>query len=580
VIGIISDQRARTNSLSLALPHLVPRAVAGIIPSVAPPRRPRTDRARMPQDPVQIALEHHRAGRLVTAEAGYRSALAADPGHPEALHWLGVLLTQAGRPAEAVPLLARAADLRPDDPAFRQNLGQASLAAGDTTAAVAALERANGMSRDRPETAAALAQAYLVRRSPGDAALAAAALRRTIAAGHDAPQLHHNLGVALLAAGQPADAEASLRAALASKPDYVSAHYHLAQALVSRGKPKDARKHLTKALELDPAHARAWYALAALDVDAGNAVIAAGLYRKAIKLRPDYAAAYHGLGFALARAGRRDEALATLAQADRVAKAAKEVPGRDVPRPRSVAELQASLTPDETQAQLHQALAGLMNLPPPSQIAAEEVSNLFDRYAYRFDAHLQETLGYKVPAMLVPAIAPHLPGGRGPDVAAAPGTLDVIDLGCGTGLCGPHLRPLARTLAGVDLSAAMLDKARARGSYDRLEQADLVAALRAMPRGADLLVAADALIYTGDLAPTFEAAAAALRPGGLLVYSAEAGDPAERYTLSTRTRRYSHGKPYLKHLAGIYGFEEKAFEEITVRTDRNAPVAGFLVVLR
>jgi predicted TPR repeat methyltransferase len=529
----------------------------------------------MAQDPIQIALEHHRAGRLRTAEAGYRAALAADPDQPDALHWLGVLLTQAGQAVEAVPLLARAADLRPDDAAFRQNLGQAALAAGQTDDAVAALARAHEMAPARPETAAALAQAYLVRRSPGDAAAAAAALRRTIDGGHDAPQLHHNLGVALLAAGRPADAEAALLRALAGRSDYVSAHYFLAQALVARGKPKDARKHLTKALELDPSHARAWYGLAALDVDAGNAVIATGLYKKAIKLRPDFAAAYHGLGFALARAGRRDEALATLAQADRIAAAAKELPDRGPPRPRSVAELEARLQPDETQAQLHQALAGLMNIPPPSQVAAEEVTNLFDRYAHRFDEHLQGKLGYRIPEMIVPALAPHLPAAAG-----GPGALDVFDLGCGTGLCGPHLRPFARQVVGVDLSAAMLAKAEERGSYDRLVQADLVEALRNAPRGADLLVAADAIIYIGDLAPTFEAAASALRPGGWFVYSVEAGPSDERYAFSTHTRRYAHGDRYLRHLAGIYGFEEKAFDSVTGRMNRNEPVAAFLVVLR
>lgn len=541
----------------------------------------------MAQDPVQIAIEHHWSGRLTTAEAGYRAALAADPDQPDALHWLGVLLTQAGQPAEAVPLLARAADLRPDDAAFRQNFGQACLALGRVEDAVTALSRANAMAPDRPETAAALAQALLVRRSPGDPAAAAAALRTAIAArqaatGREvAPQLHHNLGVALLAAGRPGEAEQSLRTALAIRPDYVSAHYQLAQALVARGKPKDARKHLTKALEEDPDHARAWYALAALDVDAGNPLIAAGLYRKAIKLRPDFAAAHHGLGFALARAGKRDEALATLAQADRIASAAKEVPSREAAvRPRSVAELQASLTPDETQAQLHQALAGLMNIPPPTHVFADEVTNLFNRYAHRFDQHLQGTLGYRVPEMILPALAPHLPAGAVAAEGTATGTLEVFDLGCGTGLCGPYLRPLARTLVGVDLSNAMLEKAKERGTYDRLEQGDLVEILRQGPASADLLVSADAVIYCGDLAPTFEAAAVALRPGGLMVYSVEAGPPDERYVFSTRTRRYAHGEPYLRRLADIYGFQMLAFDAITVRTDLTKPVPGFLVVLR
>jgi predicted TPR repeat methyltransferase len=168
-------------------------------------------------------------------------------------------------------------------------------------------------------------------------------------------------------------------------------------------------------------------------------------------------------------------------------------------------------------------------------------------------------------------------------VAAARPTapLDVLDLGCGTGLCGPVLRPMARTLAGVDLSAAMVEKARARGVYDRLDVGDLVAFMRASGRCYDLLVAADVFIYLGDLSPAFEAAAGCLRPGGggMLAFSAEAGT-GERYAMGPKTRRFTHAEPYLRRLAAMYGFEEQSFEPITVRIEAGRPVAGYLVVLR
>src|SRR4051794_31005155 len=99
----------------------------------------------MPQDPLQIALEHHRAGRFRQSEAGYRAIVDAGPDHPnyaDALHWLGVLTFQAGRAAEAAALLARAAAGRPADPAFHYNLGHACLAAGRADDAVAAFDRA------------------------------------------------------------------------------------------------------------------------------------------------------------------------------------------------------------------------------------------------------------------------------------------------------------------------------------------------------------------------------------------------------------------------------------------------------
>src|SRR5438309_403288 len=96
----------------------------------------------MPQDLLQIALEHHRAGRLRQAEANYRALLDASPNDADALHWLGVLLYQAGAAGEAIPLLQRAAELRPADPAFQHNLAQAYLSNGRPDDAVAAFGRA------------------------------------------------------------------------------------------------------------------------------------------------------------------------------------------------------------------------------------------------------------------------------------------------------------------------------------------------------------------------------------------------------------------------------------------------------
>src|SRR5205085_2422275 len=116
----------------------------------------------------------------------------------------------------------------------------------------------------------------------------------------------------------------------------------------------------------------------------------------------------------------------------------------------------------------------------------------------------------------------------------------------------------AATLAGVDLSPAMIEQARARGVYDILRTGDLVALLRAAgPESFDLLTAADVLIYTGDLSPVFEAAARALRPAGLFAFTVEAdttGLAAGRYHLQRATLRYTHAEPYLHHLAAIHGF--------------------------
>jgi len=163
--------------------------------------------------------------------------------------------------------------------------------------------------------------------------------------------------------------------------------------------------------------------------------------------------------------------------------------------------------------------------------------------------------------------------------ALNPGTgLSVLDLGCGTGLCGPLFRPLAATLAGVDLSPAMIDKARRRGVYDRLEVGDLVTALRRAPGAADLLVAADVLVYVGDLAPVLSAAAAALRPGGLFAFSVEEHSGAG-FTLLP-TRRYAHSAEYVNSEAARVGLEVIHLHGAIARTENGRDVPALIIILR
>lgn len=544
----------------------------------------------MARDLLQIALEHHRAGRFRQAEAGYGAVVDAGPDHADyadALHWLGVLTFQAGRAAEAAALLARAVAARPADPAFLYNLGHACLAAGRVGEAVAAFDRAATLEPARHEAQVALARALLARKSSGDAEAAVAALERARAAGLDSAELHHDLGVALLAAGRADDAIPALRTALSKQADYASAYHHLALAHRARGETKEVRRNLNKALEVDPANARAWYALAALDAEAGNLEQSAALFRRAVRAKADYAAAYQGLARVLERLGRRDEAAAALDMAERAARGEVARPptattapaGEAAPAASPAAELEARLTLDPTAARFHQALAALANVFPPTQVPPQEVTDLFDRYADRFDGHLVGQLGYRAPELIAKAVKAAVAATRPAAAGASPPLLDVLDLGCGTGLCGPLLRPLARTLAGVDLSPAMIDKAAARGVYDRLDVGDLVATLARTPAAWDVLVAADVLLYLGDLAPTFEAAAAALRPGGLLAVTVEAGG-GERYMLNQQTRRYMHSEPYLRRLAAMYGFAVEAFETTILRMNRGQAVAGYLVVLR
>src|SRR6476620_7898555 len=99
--------------------------------------------------------------------------------------------------------------------------------------------------------------------------------------------------------------------------------------------------------------------------------------------------------------------------------------------------------------------------------------------------------------------------------------LDVLDAGCGTGLCGPLFAPYARRLTGVDLSPGMLARAQERNVYDELVKGELTTYLLASPDRFDVVVSADTLIYFGTVDQAVGAAARALRPGGWLIFTLE-----------------------------------------------------------
>ena len=520
------------------------------------------------QDLLQIGLEHHHGGRLRQAEAAYRELATREPENADALHWLGVLLHQAGEWQEAKGYLQRAADLRPNYPAFQHNLGHVLMTARQHDAAVQAFEKTTLLDPNRAEAWLGLGLARLARGHEGDGDLAIEALEKARSGGVDTPELHQQLGVAMVAGGRMEAAVESLQRALAKEPNDPSTHFHLALAWQARGETKEVRKSLLKAAELNPRFAKAWYGLGILEAEAGKWDVAAGLFRRALSVKDDYAAAYHALAHALRQAGKDEEAERVEQQAEWAISEARRASAARHAAQGSVEELEQKITPDKQKLELHYALAKLTKVAPPTIVPAAAVVDLFDRYADKFDDHLQNRLRYNVPEQIAELVRRVTPGEK----------FNVLDLGCGTGLVGAAIKPMAKSLTGVDLSPKMIEKSRERGIYDRLEQADIVEALNRWPASFDLIASADVLIYVGDLMPIFEAVAKALRPGGRFAYSVEAG-AGERYVLLPN-RRYAHSADYLKRLASMYGFTEESFSTTAIRTEAEKPVAGHVAVIR
>jgi predicted TPR repeat methyltransferase len=196
------------------------------------------------------------------------------------------------------------------------------------------------------------------------------------------------------------------------------------------------------------------------------------------------------------------------------------------------------------------------------------VEKTFDAFAASFEAKLQ-SLSYRAPDIVAATLA---------DTGlAADGRLEILDIGCGTGLCGPLLRPYASRLIGVDLSAGMLAHAREKNVYTDLQQCELTEFLRARHEAFDVMVSADTLVYFGDLLEFCKAAASALRRSGLLVFTLEhaVGEDNIDYRLELHGR-YSHSLAYVKRVLTQSRLTAEA-ESAELRNEAGAPVAGLVV---
>jgi predicted TPR repeat methyltransferase len=203
-------------------------------------------------------------------------------------------------------------------------------------------------------------------------------------------------------------------------------------------------------------------------------------------------------------------------------------------------------------------------------MTATYVRRLFDQQAASFDEKLMERLGYRGPEVLLEAVR----GIAGPRVRIG----SMLDLGCGTGLAGAAFQPHVDWLVGVDVSPAMIAKAREKGLYDRLAVDDL---RRFLDAEADahalyhLVLAADVLVYVNDLAPVTAAAARVLAPAGFLALTVEthAGDGV----VLQPTLRYAHGQAHVRGAIADAGLELLRLSHVSTRTEKGAAVAGLVV---
>ena len=252
------------------------------------------------------AVQHHQAGRLAEAEPFYRQVLAADPGHVDSLHNLGLLAQQTGRGDLALDLIARAVALRPDLAVLHYSLGGALKLQARLDHAVGAYRQAIVLRPDYAEAHYNLANAL---RDQGRADDAASAYREVVRLQPGHAWAHYSLGAIFQARGELDAAAAAYGQAIVAKPDLVWAHHNLGALLLGLGRLEEAVAAIGRAIALDPSHAEAHLNLGNALRDQDRLDEAVLSYRRALTLKPDLAEAYSNLGAALRGRGELEAAV-------------------------------------------------------------------------------------------------------------------------------------------------------------------------------------------------------------------------------------------------------------------------------
>jgi predicted TPR repeat methyltransferase len=428
------------------------------------------------------------------------------------------------------------------------------------------------------DPAAALSHAVELHQS-GQLDKAEGIYQRILSVSPHQPEALNFLGILFYQRGRAEQALSLVNQALERDPQYVSAHNNRGNILKKLSRHEEALAAYRKALELDPGNTDALSNLGTLLKQQGHLADAIAAYRQAIVLNPEHANAHYNLGRALAHQGQYEEAITAYRRALQISPGLLEAQQSlgtalyQLGQPaEAIAALRRALELDPDNPNTRHLLAAYSGENIPARAADGYVQTLFDDFADHFDEHLRN-LEYRAPALIAEQLAAALP--------AAESTLRVLDAGCGTGLCGPLLRPYAQRLVGVDLSSGMLAKARLLGIYDELVLAELTAFLKACSAGAfDLIVSADTLVYFGDLQPVLQASGSALSEHGRLVFTAERAEDTPTpvgYRLNTQGR-YSHGERYLRNALTQAGLSVRTLRADTLRTESGQPVPGWLVM--
>jgi predicted TPR repeat methyltransferase len=337
--------------------------------------------------------------------------------------------------------------------------------------------------------------------------------------------------------------------ALSVDPGLVSAHMNKGLVLRAMGNDHAAIESFSQASRLAPDNPAVWFIKGMTHIATNALEQAAEDLEEAFRLNPRDVAA----GGQLASVYRHL---------------------RRIPESVEVSRRILAVDPDNVRAKFYlQAFGNQEGDQAVQRIPREVAESTYSQadVGKNFEASLRAGLEYKAPDVLNDAVRA-LCGQR-------ESGLDILEIGCGTGLCGSRFADIARMLVGTDLSTRMLDVAREKNAYTDLYVADLIDVLSENTSAFDLVIAMDVLCYFGDLTDIFRKCHDTLRANGVFALSVEKPDNDELWLLHP----YGHFVHSLRHLqqaASSTGFEELFVKEMVLRREALEPRIGYVCLYR
>jgi predicted TPR repeat methyltransferase len=515
----------------------------------------------------------HRDGRLDEAKSAYLRLLDVDNQNVEALHYLGILYAEEGDLENAEHFLVKAIELNPHDLSLCLHLANVYKARKNYDKAVHILQQ---VIQSNPKFAAAYNNLGTVYDAQMQWDAAIQSYYTAIDSQPNYVDAYYNLGLALIKAKRFSEAMNTYQSLLELAPEHLGSRFQLGRLFMQQNKYQEAIDQLSIIENEHPLHFETQSNLATSFLKLGWLSQAKTHYLKALNVKPEDVQVLFNLGVIATRTGSIADAIEFYTRAlnqdaniyeahNNVGVAFLSVKNRE----KALQHFREALRIQPDNKSLQHTINILTHDKNLSSSPPEYIRSLFNSYADHYDAHITQALKYDVPKQLFAAVNHYA------DVKKA--HWNILDLGCGTGLCGELFQGKNNTLTGVDIAEQMLEIVAQKNLYQGLIHADIPDFLKDKHDVYDLVIAGDVLVYFGDLGELFADIYQALHHDGLFVFNAEIGSDKD-YSM-TESGRFAHSKSYLDNLIQQTQFKTLDYQIIHLRTQNGVPVEGHLYLL-